>query len=120
MMKKVPDTNGGGKDFAPSAYLKEDGAMIEGVLLSVRQVNTEYGLKPVYTMELHDYNCKFSNGRAFVEPKEKEKIDFFAPTRLNRQLEKVEMNKLVRITYAGQKKVGKGNPAHIFEVLVGE
>ncbi len=118
-MKKIPDVNGGG-DFAPSAFLKEEGAMLEGLLLSVRQVKTMYGERPVYTLQLKDYSCKFSKDEKFVEPKEDTKVDFFAPTRLARQLSGIEFGKLVRITYAGQKKVGKGNPAHIFDVLVEE
>lgn len=118
-MKKVPDTNGGG-EFKPSAFIKEEGAMIEGVLIARRLVNTMYGERPVYTMKLQDYNCKFSKGETFVEPKENEEVEFFASTRLERQLAKAGLNKLVRISYAGQKKVGKGNPAHIYDVLVGE
>ncbi len=118
-MKKVPDVNGGG-DFAPSAYLKEKDAMIEGLLLSVRQVKTQYGDKPVYTMQLKDYSCKFSKGEAFVEPKENTKVDFFASTRLARQLSSIEFGKLVRITYAGTKKAGKGAMAHVYDVLVEE
>ncbi len=118
-MKKVPDTNGGG-DFPPSAYLKEEGAMLEGLLLAVRQVKTQYGEKPVYTVQLKDYNCKFAIGETFVEPTENTKVEFFASTRLARQLDKVAFGKLVRITYAGTKKVGRGNPAHIYDVLVEE
>lgn len=118
-MKKVPDMNGGG-DFNPSAILKETNAMIEGVLESVRQVKTQYGEKPVYTMRVQEYTCRFVKGDKVMEPTENSKVDFFAPTRLNRQLENLGFGKLVRITYAGQKKVGKGNPAHIFDVLVEE
>jgi hypothetical protein len=118
-MKKVADTNGGG-NFAPSAYLKEDGAMVEGILLSVRQVKTQYGDKPVYTLKLKDYSCKFAQGETFVEPSENTDVDFFAPTRLARQLEKVKFGKLVRISYAGTKKIGKGNPAHVYDVLCEE
>lgn len=118
-MKKVPDVNGGGT-FAPSAYIREKGAMIEGVLKSVRQVKTDYGERPVYTLQLKDYACKFSKDDTFVEPEENSEVDFFAPTRLARQLASVPFGTLVRITYAGQKKVGKGNPAHIFDVLRGE
>ncbi len=118
-MKKVPDTNGGGS-FAPTAFLKEDGAMVEGILKSVRQAKTQYGDKPVYTLTLKDYNCKFSKDEEFVEPAENTDVDFFAPTRLARQLEKIKLGKLVRITYAGTKKVGKGMPAHIYDVLTEE
>ncbi len=118
-MKNVPDVNGGGS-FAPTAFLKEKDAMLEGLLVAVRQVKTQFGDKPVYSLKLKDYTCKFAQGEKFVEPAENTMVEFFAPTRLNRQLESIEMGKLVRITYAGQKKVGKGNPAHIFNVLTEE
>jgi hypothetical protein len=45
-------------------------------------------------------------------------VDAFAPTRLARQLAQVTIGETVTITYAGTKKVGKGNPAHCFTVEV--
>ncbi len=117
-MKKVTDSDGGA--FAPTAYLKEEGAMLEGTLLSVRQAKTEFGDKPVYTLKMADNNCKFSQGDKFIDPKENTEVDFFAPTRLARQLAKVEFGKLVRITYAGKVKAGKGAMAHTYEVLTEE
>jgi hypothetical protein len=119
MGRQVPDENGGG-EFNPTALLKETGAMLKGILVSKRDVKTQYGPKPVYSFKVLDASCKFHLGkeRKEVQPEEGALVDAFAPTRLARQLAHVNTGETVTITYAGQKKVGRGNPAHIFNVEV--
>lgn len=120
MGRAIPDENGGGGDFNPTALLKETGAMLKGILVEKRDVKTQYGLKPVYVFKVLDASCKFTLGkeRKEVEPKEGDLVDAFAPTRLARQLAHVNAGETVTITYAGQKKMTRGNPAHIFNVEV--
>ena len=121
MGRQIADENGGGSgDFNPTALLKETGAMLKGILMSKREVKTQYGAKPVYTFKVLDASCKFTTGKekTEVQPAEGDSVDAFAPTRLARQLEHVNTGETVTITYAGTKKVGRGNPAHIFTVEV--
>jgi len=120
MGRKIPDENGGGSDFAPTASLKETGAMLKGVLIGKRDVKTQYGSKPVYSFKVLDASCKFTIGKekTEVQPAEGDTVDAFAPTRLARQLEHVTQGETVTITYQGTKKVGRGQPAHFFEVEV--
>ena len=117
MGRKIPDENGGG-DFAPTAMLREEGAMLKGVLLSKRDVETTYGPKPVYSFKVLDASCKFVLNKEEVSPDEGATVDAFAPTRLARKLLHVNIGETVTITYAGKKKVGRGQPAHIFDVVV--
>jgi hypothetical protein len=120
MGRAIPDTNGGGTDFNPTALLKETGAMLKGVLVSKRDVKTQYGPKPVYSFKVLDASCKFTTGKenTEVQPNEGDTVDAFAPTRLARQLAQVNVGETVTITYAGTKKVGRGQPAHCFTVEV--
>jgi len=118
MGRTIADENGGGGDFNPTAMLREAGAMLKGILVGKRDVKTQYGAKPVYTFQVLDASCKFMANKAEVQPAEGDKVDAFAPTRLARQLAHVNTGETVTITYAGQKKVGRGNPAHIFTVEV--
>lgn len=118
MGKMIADTNGGGGDFNPTALLKEKGAMLKGVYLEKREAKTQYGPKPVYTFTVLDASCRFTQGDAEVQPEEGAKVDFFAPTRLERQLLHVNKGETVTILYQGTKKVGKGQPAHTFSVEV--
>ena len=120
MGRVILDENGGGGDFNPTALLKEEGAMLKGTLVSKRDVKTQYGPKPVYVFKVLDASCKFTLGkdRKEVQPEEGTLVDAFAPTRLARQLAQVTIGETVTITYAGTKKVGKGNPAHCFTVEV--
>lgn len=117
MGREIPDENGGG-DFNPTALLRTEGAMLKGVVLSRRNVKTEYGDKPVYSFKVLDATCKFKSGDNEVQPEEGATVDAFAPTRLARQLAHVNVGETVTITYAGKKKVGRGQPAHIFSVEV--
>lgn len=117
MVRKIEDTNGA--DFAPTAVLKEAGAMLKGVLFSKRLVKTKYGDKPVYSFKVLDATCKFTKGKGEeVSPAEGDTVDAFAPTRLARQLAQVADGETVTITYKGTKKAGKGMPAHVFDVVV--
>src|SRR5258708_522302 len=120
MGRAIPDENGGGGDFNPTALLKETGAMLKGVLISKRDVKTQYGPKPVYSFKVLDASCKFTTGKekTEVQPAEGDTVDAFAPTRLARQLAHVSVGETVTITYQGTKKVGRGQPAHIFTVEV--
>jgi hypothetical protein len=120
MGREIPDTNGGGADFAPTALLKEKGAMLKGVLIGRRNAKTQYGDKPVYSFKVLDASCRFTLGKdkAEVQPAEGDTVDAFAPTRLARQLANVTDGETVTITYAGTKKAGKGMPAHVFKVEV--
>ena len=118
MGRQIADSNGGGGDFAPTALLKAEGAMLKGVLLGRRNVKTKYGDKPVYSVTVLEASCKFTRGAEEVEPAENDKVDFFAPTRLDRQLVQVANGETVTITYAGKKKMNKGQDAHTFAVSV--
>ena len=121
MARNIPDSNGDGSgEFAPTALLKEKGAMLKGVLIAKRDVKTQYGAKPVYSFKVLDASCKFTAGKekTEVQPAEGDTVDAFAPTRLARQLAQVREGETVTITYAGTKKVGKGMPAHCFDVTV--
>jgi hypothetical protein len=120
MGRNIPDENGGGGDFNPTALLKEKGAMLKGVLVSKRDVKTQYGPKPVYSFQVLEASCKFTLGKdnKEVQPEEGATVDAFAPTRLARQLAQVNVGETVTITYVGTKKVGKGMPAHTFAVEV--
>jgi hypothetical protein len=120
MGRTIADENGGGGDFNPTAMLRETGAMLKGTLVEKRDVKTQYGVRPVYVLKVLDASCKFTLGkeRKEVQPEEGSLVDAFAPTRLARQLAHVNMGETVTITYKGTKKVGRGNPAHIFNVEV--
>lgn len=118
MGRAIPDENGGGGEFNPTAMLKEEGAMLKGTVVSKRDAKTTYGLKPVYTLKVLDASCRFMKDKQDVEPDQGDLVDFFAPTRLARQLAHVNDGEIVTIKYQGTKKVGRGNPAHIFAVTV--
>ena len=120
MARIIEDSNGGGGDFNPTADLKVAGAMLKGTLVSKRDVKTQYGPKPVYTLKVLEASCKFFMGkdRKEVLPDENDMVDAFAPTRLARQLAQVAIGETVTITYQGTKKVGRGQPAHCFTVEV--
>lgn len=117
MGTKLSDA-GGMVEFNATALIKEAGAKIVGTIVEKRSVTTQYGELPVYTMTVKEADCKFTKEKKAYEPAEGEKIDFFAPTRLERQLIQVAMGQTVSIKYLGTKKFGKGNPAHTFEVEV--
>jgi len=117
MSRVIADENGGG-EFNPTAFLREEGAMLKGIVLGKREVKTEYGPRPVYSFKVLDATCKFKAGKVEVQPEEGATVDAFAPTRLARQLAHVENGETVTITYAGKKKVGRGQPAHVFRVEV--
>lgn len=117
MGQKIPDSGGDG-EFPATAVIKVAGAMVQGVLQGVRLVKTKYGEKPIYSLKVTDADCKFKKGDAEAFPEAGELVDIFAPTRLARQLSKVQNGQTVTIRYAGQKKVGRGNPAHVFDVEV--
>lgn len=118
MGTKIPDTNGGAGNFAPTAFMKEEGKMIKGTLVSRRLVKTTYGDKPVYSLRVADATCEFSKGKEPVDVAEGAEVDLFAPTRLERQLVQVALGKTVTIIHTGMKKIAKGNPAHTYSVEV--
>lgn len=128
MGTKLSDA-GGTVEFNATAIIKEAGAKIVGTIVEKRSVTTQYGDLPVYSMVVksevkddkdivHATDCKFTKEKKAYEPAEGEKVDFFAPTRLERQLVQVAMGQTVSIKYLGTKKFGKGNPAHVFDVEV--
>lgn len=117
MGRAIPDANGSGS-FNPTALLKETGATLTGVYVERREAKTQYGMKPVYTFTVLDASCRFTLDKNEVQPEEGTKVDFFAPTRLERQLSHIKVGETVTIAYAGTKKVGKGMPAHVFNVTV--
>lgn len=119
MGREIPDQNGGG-EFNPTAMIREEGAMLKGIIASKRDAETTFGPKPVYTLKVLEASCKFTKEKMEVEPEEGALVDFFAPTRLARQLAHVAEGDTVTIKYAGKKKVGRGQPAHIFSVVVEE
>jgi hypothetical protein len=118
MGTRIPDEGGGA--FAPTAEIKEKGAMFKGVLTGMRLLPTKYGPRPVYTFKVEDADCKFVTGKERAEafPAEGDTVEIWAPTRLARQLSKVQNGQSVTIKYVGTKKVGRGNPAHVFDVEV--
>jgi hypothetical protein len=118
MGRAIPDEGGDGADFAPTAELRETGAMLKGVLLGKRETDMGFGPKPIYGFKVLDASCKFLLKKAEVQPAEGDAVDVIAPTRLARQLAHVNVGDTVTIEYAGRKKVGKGQPAHIFKVEV--
>lgn len=117
MPRTIADENGGG-EFAPTAILKETGAMLKGILVGKRDAKTQYGPKPVYSFKVMEASCKFMLNKVEVQPEQGATVDAFAPTRLARQLAHVENGETVTIEYKGTKKVGRGQPAHIFDVKV--
>lgn len=118
MGTKIPDTNGDGGNFAPTAFIREEGATLKGVMLGQRDVKTQYGPKPVFSFKVLDAECRFMVDQKEVQPEAGETVELFAPTRLARQLKHVTTGQTVTIKYAGKKKVGKGQPAHVFDVEV--
>jgi hypothetical protein len=118
MVRAIPDENGGGS-FNPTALLKEKGNMLKGILVSKKEVTTMYGPRLVYTFKALDADCRFTNGKEDAEaPEEGALVDVFAPTRLARQLAHVNEGETVTMIHDGKKKVGRGQPAHIFKVTV--
>jgi len=117
MTREISDENSGGT-FAPNAMLRETGATLKGVLNGTREDKTKFGLRPVYSFKVLDASCKFMQGKQEVRPLEGDLVDVMAPTRLARQLAQVKAGETVTIAYQGTKKVGQGNPAHIFSVVV--
>lgn len=103
--------------FAPTAVLKEEGAMIKGVLGAMRQVETKWGAKPVYKLTVLDASCKFVVGKEEVTPEPESVVDIFTTTRLAAQLAKVPVGETITIRYLGTKPSGKGKPAHTFSVI---
>lgn len=119
-MGKLLSDAGGGEAFNPTANIKTAGAKLTGTLVDKRAIKTQYGDMPVYTMTVKDADCKFTTGkeRKEVEPAIGDKVEFFASTRLERQLIQVAMGQTVAIEYLGTKKFGKGQPAHTYKVEV--
>lgn len=117
MPRNIPDENGGG-EFNPTALLKEEGATLKGIMVTRREAKTIYGMKPVYTFKVLDANCRFTKDKKEVEPNQGDLVDFFASTRLARQLAHVNEGETVTVGYLGTKKVGRGQPAHIFNVTI--
>lgn len=118
MGRSIADSNGGGGDFAPTAMLKEEGATLKGILVGKRDAKTKFGPRPVFSLKVLDASCRFTVGGNEVQPNEGDTVEAFAPTRLARQLSQVKEGETVTITYKGTKKVGQGNPAHFFDVMV--
>lgn len=114
MGKTYSDSSG----FSPTAQIKEDGAMLKGILGTSRLVKTQYGEKPVFTIKVLDANCKFTLGKGEeVNIEEGANVDIFAPTRLATQLAKVPQGETITIKYLGLGKNSKGNKPHTFSVV---
>lgn len=103
--------------FAPTAFLKEEGAMVKGSLGALRMVKTQWGEKPVYKLTVIDATCRFTVGKEEVTPEAGAIVDVFATTRLAAQLAKVPVGETITIRYLGTKPSGKGKPAHTFSVV---
>ena len=104
--------------FAPTAQLQTAGASLTGVLVGKKERKTKWGMRPLYSVKVTDADCKFMKGDAEVFPNAGEDVEFFAPTRLARQLDQVPMNSNVVIRYLGKKETGGANPAHAFHVEI--
>lgn len=113
----MPKTYTASDAFAPTAEIRAEGAMLKGVLLSSREVETQWGKKPVYRIKVLDADCKFTLDKAEVTPVEGSEVDVFAPTLLNVQLKKVPVGEMITIKYLGRGKKGKGQPPHMFSVV---
>lgn len=114
MGKKYSDSTG----FSPTAEIKVAGAMLKGKLIGMREVKTQFGMKPVYSFQVMDADCKFTVGKGEeVTPVEGAHVDVFAPTRLAIQLGKVPVGETITIKYLGLGKNSKGaNKPHLFSV----
>lgn len=114
--RQIADENGA--SFNPTAMLREAGAMLKGILVGKREVKTKFGPRPVYIFKVLDASCKFTNNKVEVQPSEGDTVEAFASTRLARQLVHVNVGETVTIIYQGTKKVGQGQPAHVYTVDV--
>lgn len=118
MGRTIPDEGGNGGDFPPTAELREANAMLKGVLDGRVERDLGYGMKPIYRFKVLDASCKFMLQKQEVQPNEGALVEVIAPTRLARQLAHVAVGETVTIENAGKKKVGRGQPAHIFKVVI--
>lgn len=104
-------------EYAPTAVIKREGAMLKGVYLGKRGVETQYGTKNVYSFKVLDAECEFTSGGNTVEPEAGTAVDVFAPTLLDRQLSQAKEGQTITIKYAGLGKKVKGrNAPHTFDV----
>lgn len=118
MGRVIHDEGGSSGDFPPTAELREANAMLKGTIESRMERDLGYGMKPIYRLRVIDASCKFMLQKQEVQPEEGALVEIIAPTRLARQLAHVNVGETVTIENAGKKKVGKGQPAHIFKVIV--
>jgi len=118
MGRVIVDEGGDGADFPPTAELREPNAMLKGTVVSKVERDLGYGMKPIYRLTVLDASCKFILKKQEVQPEEGSLVEVIAPTRLARQLAHVNIGETVTIENAGKKKVGRGQPAHIFKVIV--
>lgn len=105
-------------DFPPSAELRLDGAMIKGVFQGEREIDTKYGKKSVFQLNVLDANCGFKKNKAPHEPEQGDLVEIMGTTTLTNQLKQVKKGEIVTIKYAGLGKATKGNPPHLFDVEV--
>lgn len=118
MGRVILDTGVGG-DFPPTAEMRELGAMLKGTIVRKEERDLGFGTKPIYVFKVIDASCKFTVGkeRKEVQPEEGALIEVIAPTRLARQLAQLKEGDVVTMINAGTKKVGRGKPAHVFDVV---
>lgn len=117
-MGRVIEDQSVGGDFPPTAELREKGAMLKGVMLGREERDLGFGLKPIYKFQVLDASCRFIKDKQDVEPDQGATVEVIAPTRLARQLAHVRPNEVVTIENNGTKKVGRGKPAHVFNVTI--
>ena len=108
-----------GSDFPPSPLLRDKiGATLTGIIKGTRLAKTQYGEKPVFTVQLVDADCDFIRNGEPYEPAAGELVEIMPPTVLAKHLAQVKEGETFKTVYKGLGKKGKGNAPHLFETEV--
>lgn len=115
----------GSAEATPLVNITEkEGSFLQGVLRDRREVKTQYGMRPVYTLELEDTDMStvIKNGNSYdkCDVAQGANVGVFAPTLLDRALLKAAPGDTLRIVYQGLgKSTKKGrNAPHMFDVEI--
>lgn len=108
-----------GKGFAPSVMLKEKiGNFLRGRFLGRRDFKASWGPSSAFVLELIDTNAPTKAAKVEVDVQVGEKVEVLGSTVLNDLLDQVQLGEDVTITYKGEGPRTKGNPPHLFDVVV--
>lgn len=101
------------------------GSFVQGVLRERKEVKTQWGMRPVFGLELEDSDMRFmtkGDKGLYIEIKEVAQgslVSIFAPTLLDRALQQATAGDKVKIVYSGVGKAKKGrNAPHMFDVEI--